>query len=76
MQEHKEKEAYLIIMVHGIGSNTETQAKNRQDFINSVDKLITGGYIKADYTFEMVMIDWKSTVDSSEIRQRMKKCQV
>ncbi len=71
-----EREAYLILIVHGIGSNTEVQSHNKHDFDVSMNALIKGGYINSQYTFETVVIDWKTTVDESEMRQRMKKCMV
>lgn len=30
--------------------------------------LIKGGYINCEYVFKNVMIDWKTTVDESDLR--------
>lgn len=61
-------------MVHGIGSIQDTQVKNKRDYDESVDFLIKGGYLQTDYTFESVMIDWKTMTDASQERSRSKKC--
>jgi hypothetical protein len=42
-----EREAYLILIVHGIGSNTEVQTHNKHDFDVSMNALIKGGYINS-----------------------------
>jgi hypothetical protein len=37
-------------------------------------ELIKGGHINSEFTFETVVIDWKTMVDGSDIRKRMRKC--
>lgn len=76
VQDEAEREAYLILIVHGIGSNTETQTQNLSDFEKSLSELIKGGFVNSEYTFETFIIDWKTLVDESDIRKRMKKCQI
>lgn len=39
-------------------------------------ELIKGGHINSEFTFETVVIDWKTMVDESDIRKRMRKCQI
>ena len=65
MKDDNEKEAYLILVVHGIGSNKEVQQSNKEMLDKSFESLISGGYIKSDFVFERVMIDWKTMVDES-----------
>ena len=75
VQDEKERESYLILIVHGIGSNAETQQRNKAEFEQQMRDLIKGGYVKSDYTFEVHVVDWKTLVDSSDMRQRMTKVQ-
>jgi hypothetical protein len=46
------------------------------DFRKCIEDLIKGGYVNSEYTFDTQIIDWKSTVDESDIRRRMSKCNV
>lgn len=76
VQDSTEREAYLILIVHGIGSNSDTQSKNKSDFDESMAALIKGGFVDSEFTFETVVIDWKTLVDESAIRKRMQKCKI
>ena len=68
VQDDCEKEIYLILIVHGIGSPQQTQTNNKQAFDLCLDTLVKGGFIDCKYQFETVMIDWKTTVDQSDQR--------
>lgn len=61
----------MILIVHGIGSNVETQSQNLHDFEQSLTDLIKGGFVNCEYAFETCVIDWKTLVDGSEIRKRL-----
>ena len=56
-------EPYLIIIVHGIGSNAETQTSNLKTFQESFKKIKKGGFYDQKYSLEMKMVDWKTDVD-------------
>jgi hypothetical protein len=74
IEDDSEKEMYLIIMVHGIGSDVKTQSQNKEDFDKAISTILKGCYLNSKYSFITQMIDWKTTIDSSEMRSRMKKC--
>ena len=63
VKDDNEKEAYLILIVHGIGSNKDVQHENKKMLDQSFQTLISQGYSKSDFVFERVMIDWKTVVD-------------
>lgn len=76
IEDDTEKEMYLIIIVHGIGSDVNTQTQNKEDFDKAIATILKGCYLNSKYSFMTHMIDWKTTIDSSEMRIRMKKCQI
>ena len=76
VEDDTEKEMYLIIIVHGIGSDVNTQSQNKEDFDKAIATILKGCYLNSKYSFMTHMIDWKTTIDSSEMRIRMKKCQI
>ena len=49
VQDDCEKEKYLILIVHGIGSTLETQTNNKQAFDSCINYLTKGGFIESDY---------------------------
>ena len=72
-----EKEPYLLLIVHGIGSNTDQQTINKQDFDDCITDLVTKGYAtETQFKFMTHVIDWKSMVDASEQRQKMSKANI
>ena len=66
----------MILIVHGIGCERTVQQRNLTDFTDNIKFLIRGGYLSCDYAFETAMIDWKTTVDNSDLRQRSQKCHI
>ena len=76
IKDDSEKEAYLILVVHGIGSNREVQTQNKKMLDESFQTLISQGYSRSDFVFERVMIDWKTVVDQSQQREKLKKCSI
>ena len=67
---------YLLLCVHGIGSDAETQKKNMADFHKAFSKIDQGGYYKKSYDIHIQMIDWKTLVDTSKLRKTFGKCQI
>lgn len=45
----EEKEVYLLMMVHGIGSNIETQKTRESELHASLKKVIKGGFFECEY---------------------------
>ena len=72
----EEKETYLILIVHGIGSDIATQIKNASDLEASFKKIIHGNHYKTKYKFAMTIIDWRSICDSSKMRDRLARCRI
>ena len=58
-------------MVHGIGSELEVQRKNEADFLQSINKVIKGGFFESDYQVISHIVDWKTIIEESYIRKRM-----
>lgn len=71
-----ELEPFLIIIVHGIGSNKDTQKLNLSNFEESFATIRKGGYYKQMYNLQMKMVDWKTAVDESSIRKDLNRCQI
>lgn len=67
---------YLLLCVHGIGSNTDTQKINMKDFHKCFKKIDKGGYYKKVYDLKIHMIDWKTLVDKSKLRSNIAKCHI
>ena len=53
IEDEYEQEPYLILIVHGIGSNSETQKLNKYHFDSCVKSLLKTGLI--DASFEIVV---------------------
>lgn len=45
----EEKEVYLMLMVHGIGSNLESQKTREQELHTGIGKVLQGGYFDSEY---------------------------
>ena len=63
----------MILMVHGIGSDVGTQKTNQKDFLSGINKVIKGGYFECDYKIVTHLVDWKTLIDESYIKARLKK---
>ena len=60
-------------MVHGIGTYLDIQIKNEKDFQTGLNKVIKGGYFESKYKIVTHIVDWKTTIENSFIRERMEK---
>ena len=70
----EEKEVYLILMVHGIGSNLESQKNSEQQLHNGIKKITRGGYFDCEYQIVTHVVDWKTEVEKSfRFGSRLKK---
>lgn len=47
--DEESKEIYLLLLVHGIGSNLESQMFREQELHKGIKKVIKGGYFDSDY---------------------------
>ena len=77
MQEIKgeeEKEVYLIMIVHGIGSNLEHQRVREHELHAGIKKVTQGGYFNSEYQVVTHVVDWKTEVEKSfRFGQRIKR---
>ena len=76
INDEDEREPYLILVVHGIGSNNETQKLNKLNLDDCIKEVVKQGLVTPIYKYESVMVDWKSMTDQSESRQRSRKCYI
>jgi len=68
MQEVKgkeEKEVYLVLLVHGIGSNIDSQKIRETEFHAGIKKVIGGGHFVSQYQIVTHVVDWKTEVEKS-----------
>ena len=80
MQEIKgdeEKEIYLLLLVHGIGANIDSQKEREKEIHASLDKITKGGYFDCEYQIVTHCIDWKTEIDkSNRFGRRLKRTAV
>ena len=69
-----EKEVHLILMVHGIGSNYESQKIREKEMHASFKKIDNKGYFQSDYRIVTHIVNWKQELEkSSSFGKRLKK---
>ena len=65
IQGDEEKEVYLLLIVHGIGANLESQKVREAELHAGMKKILEGGYFDCDYKIVTHVVDWKTEVEKS-----------
>ena len=56
---------YLILIIHGIGANLETQRGYDKSMNDNFKKIIEGGYHDSKYDIITHVVDWKTEIEKS-----------
>ena len=73
----EEKEIYLLLVVHGIGSDIGTQVKNKKGLEIGIDKIIKENkHFASDYNFVVEIINWKEVIEKSNMTEKLDRCRI
>lgn len=77
VKDESEKEVYLVMLVHGIGSDIDTQKTRETEFHAGVKKIIKGGHFDNQFQIVSHIIDWKKELqDSFRFGNRLKRVSI
>lgn len=73
----EEKEIYLLLVVHGIGSDVGTQKKNKKGLEIGIDKVIRENkHFTSDYSLVVEIINWKEVIEKSNMTEKLERCRI
>ncbi len=75
-QVNNQREQYLILLVHGIGTKEEYQAQNVKEFNESIQKVCRRNFKNSDYEFVIKMVDWKSILNNKQTKEKVDRVTV